>query len=214
MVDEVASGLRTGLSLLVTPGQAGDGPQFTAVLDGIEVPKTGGGRPRSRAVRVLAGKAYSSRGNREWLRRHGIRVTIPVPADQAGHRRNRGSGGGRPPVFDPVVYRDRNAVARVASNSIGRWPLATTRSLSAIWRWSTSLRSISGCDTGGVRQSDENDLIACWTSMGDDRSLRRLAHPELSLRWSCPGCVRPSDAAGTDRRPLRHRAFATYCHRS
>jgi transposase len=100
------------LSVLVTAGQAGDSPQFTAVLDGIAVPKLGGGRARVRPERVLADKAYSSRGNREWLRRHGIRATIPVPADQAQHRRRRGRGGGRPPAFDAVLYRSRNAVER------------------------------------------------------------------------------------------------------
>ncbi|MFQ6332185.1 IS5 family transposase [Nocardia sp. CWNU-33] len=100
------------LSVLVTAGQAGDSPQFAAVLDGIEVPKPGGGRARARPERVLADKAYSSRGNREWLRRHGIKATIPVPADQVAHRRRRGRAGGRPPAFDPVIYRDRNAVER------------------------------------------------------------------------------------------------------
>lgn len=100
------------LSLLVTPGQAADSPQFTTVLDGIEVAKIGGGRARVRPQRVLADKAYSTRANRAWLRRHGIRATIPVPADQAANRRNRGAGGGRPPAFDPVVHRDRNAVER------------------------------------------------------------------------------------------------------
>lgn len=100
------------LSVLVTAGQAGDSPQFTAVLGGIEVPKLGGGRARVRPERVLADKAYSSRGNREWLRRHGIRATIPVPSDQAAYRRRRGRAGGRPPAFDPVLYRDRNAVER------------------------------------------------------------------------------------------------------
>lgn len=100
------------LSVLVTAGQAGDSPQFRAVLDGIAVPELGGGRARVQPERVLADKAYSSRGNREWLRRHWIKATIPVPADQAAHRRRRGSTGGRPPVFDPVVYRDRNAVER------------------------------------------------------------------------------------------------------
>ncbi len=40
------------------------------------------------------------------------KATIPVPADQAGHRRNRGSAGGRPPAFDPVLYRDHNVVER------------------------------------------------------------------------------------------------------
>jgi transposase len=42
--------------------------------------------------------------------RLGIKATIPVPADQARHRANRGSYGGRPPAFDPVIYRDRHAV--------------------------------------------------------------------------------------------------------
>ncbi|MGW5105918.1 transposase [Nocardia sp. NPDC004123] len=98
--------------MLVIAGQAGDRPQFTAVPDGIAVPKLGGGRARVRPERALADKAYSGRGNREWLRRHGIRATIPVPADQAGHRRQQGSSGGRPPAFDPVIYRDRNAVER------------------------------------------------------------------------------------------------------
>ena len=66
---------------------------------------------RQRPGRILADKAYSSR-NREWLRQRGVRVTIPVPADQAAHRRNRGRAGGRPPAFDPLTYRDRNAVER------------------------------------------------------------------------------------------------------
>ncbi|MET7774174.1 IS5 family transposase [Nocardia sp. NPDC005366] len=100
------------LAVLLTAGQVGDSPQFTAVLDSIAVPKLGGGRPRVRPDRVLADKAYSSRGNRAWLRRHGIKATIAVPADQAAHRRRRGRVGGRPPAFDPVTYRDRNAVER------------------------------------------------------------------------------------------------------
>ena len=98
--------------MLITAGQAGDSPQFAAVLDAIEVAKAAGGRARVRPDRVLADKAYSSRANRDWLRRRGIKATIPVPADQAGHRRNRGSAGGRPPAFDPVLYRDRNVVER------------------------------------------------------------------------------------------------------
>lgn len=96
------------LSLLLTPGQAGDSPQFAAMLDAISVPRLGTGRARVRPDRVLADKAYSLRANRE-LRRRGIKSTIPVPADQAAHR---GRSGGRPPAFDPVVYRDRNAVER------------------------------------------------------------------------------------------------------
>ncbi|MGL4175859.1 MAG: IS5 family transposase [Dermatophilaceae bacterium] len=98
------------LSFRLTPGQAGDSPQMIPVLDGIAVARAGPGRPRRRPERVLADRAYSSRDNRTWLRRHRIAATIPVPADQAGHRARRGSRGGRPPAFDPVRYRDRHAV--------------------------------------------------------------------------------------------------------
>jgi transposase len=100
------------LSMLLTGGQAGDSPQMPAVLEAIAVPRLGGGRARIRPDRVLADKAYSSRANREYLRRRGIRATIAVPADQAGHRLRRGSDGGRPPAFDTVIYRDRNTVER------------------------------------------------------------------------------------------------------
>jgi transposase len=97
------------LAIVITAGQRGDAPQFTAVMDAIRVPRPAG-RPRSRPGRVLADKAYSSRAIRGWLRRHGIRATIPVPADQAGHRARRGPAGGRPPAFDQVIYKDRHAV--------------------------------------------------------------------------------------------------------
>jgi transposase len=98
------------LALLLTAGQAGDSPQFIPVLDAIRVPREGGGRPRTRPARVLADKAYSSRANRAYLRRRGIAATIPEPADQTTHRRNRGRRGGRPPHFDHHTYTRRHAV--------------------------------------------------------------------------------------------------------
>ncbi|MER6138288.1 IS5 family transposase [Streptomyces sp. NPDC001815] len=98
------------LSLLVTAGQRGDSPQFVAVLEGIRVPRLGAGRPRRRPLRVRGDEAYSSRANRAYLRRRGIRATIPEPADQASHRRRRGSNGGRPPAFDREDYKARHAV--------------------------------------------------------------------------------------------------------
>jgi transposase len=98
------------LSFRLTPGQAGDSPQMITVLDGIRVTRPGPGRPRTRPERVLADKAYSSRANRAWLASRGIRATIPAPADQARHRSNRGSRGGRPPAFDPERYKDRHAI--------------------------------------------------------------------------------------------------------
>jgi transposase len=98
------------LSMLVTAGQRGDSPQFIPVLEGIRVPRPGAGRPRTRPDRVLADKAYTSKANRAYLRRRGIAATIPSKADQDAHRRAKGSAGGRPPAFDPEIYKQRHAV--------------------------------------------------------------------------------------------------------
>jgi transposase len=101
---------RKPLSIVLTAGQRGDSPQFVAVLDGIRVPRLHGGRPRTRPERVLADKAYTSRVNRRYLRRRGIKATIPSKADQDANRRKLGSRGGRPPAFDPQTYKQRHAV--------------------------------------------------------------------------------------------------------
>jgi transposase len=98
------------LSLVLTGGQRGDSPQFTVVLDGIRVPRLGGGRPRTRPDRVPADKAYTSRANRRYLRRRGIKATIPSKTDQDANRRRLGSKGGRPPAFDLDRYKQRHAV--------------------------------------------------------------------------------------------------------
>jgi transposase len=98
------------LAIVITAGQRGDSPQFTTVLDAICVPRPGRGRPRKRPDRVRADKAYSSRANRAWLRRHKIKCTIPQPADQIAHRARRGSAGGRRPAFDAGDYKARHAV--------------------------------------------------------------------------------------------------------
>jgi transposase len=98
------------LSIVLTAGQRGDSPQFVPVLEGIRVPRTSAGRPRVRPDRVLADKAYTSKANRRYLRRRGIKATIPSKADQDANRRKLGSKGGRPPAFDPAVYKQRHAV--------------------------------------------------------------------------------------------------------
>jgi len=98
------------MSLVLTAGQRGDSPQFAAVLERIRVPRLGPGRPRTTPDRVLADKAYASRGNRALLARRGIRATIPIKADQATHRRKRGSRGGREYAFDAEIYKQRHAV--------------------------------------------------------------------------------------------------------
>lgn len=98
------------LSVVITAGQRGDSPQFEPVLEAIRVPRLGLGRPRKRPDRVRADKAYDSRKNRAYLRRRGIKATIPVPADRVRNRQKLGSRGGRPPKFDKTDYRERHAV--------------------------------------------------------------------------------------------------------
>jgi transposase len=98
------------LTVLVTAGQRGDSPQFTAVLDQIQVSRLGPGRARTRPDRVLGDKAYGSRANRAYLRRRGIKCTIPEQRDRVQHRKDRGRGGGRPPAFDHEIYKQRHAV--------------------------------------------------------------------------------------------------------
>ncbi|MEU6773777.1 transposase [Streptomyces sp. NPDC046759] len=98
------------MSIVITAGQRGDSPQFEAVLGRIRVPRLGSGRPRTRPRRVRADKAYASRKNRAYLRRRGIRCTIPDKVGQARNRKKRGSLGGRPPRFDPEDYKARRSV--------------------------------------------------------------------------------------------------------
>jgi transposase len=98
------------LSIVLTAGHRHDSPQFIPVLQGIRVPRSTGGRARTRPDRVLSDKAYTSKDNREHLRRRGIKATIPSKADQDTHRKAKGSKGGRPPAFDPETYKQRHAV--------------------------------------------------------------------------------------------------------
>ncbi|MGI5254203.1 IS5 family transposase [Actinacidiphila glaucinigra] len=98
------------MSIVITAGQRGDSPQFEVVLGRVRVPQLGAGRPRTRPRRVRADKAYASRKNRAYLRRRGIRCTIPDKVDQARNRKKRGSRGGRPPKFDPEDCKARHAV--------------------------------------------------------------------------------------------------------
>jgi transposase len=65
-------------------------------------------------------RAYSYREIREYLRRPQIPHTISEKCDQAGHRRRRGSAGGRPPGFDREMYKRRHKV----ENRIGLWKQA------------------------------------------------------------------------------------------
>ena len=104
------------MSVILTPGQAGDNPQLLPLLDQIAVGRDGPGRPRRRSrrrpERVLADKAYSHPSTRAALRARRIAFTSPERIDQIERRRAKGSRGGRPPAFDQQIYADRNVVER------------------------------------------------------------------------------------------------------
>ena len=99
---------------------------FGPLLATIRVPRVGPGRPRTRPDAVLADKAYSARAHRAHLRARGITAVIPEPADQAAHRRRRGSQGGRPVGYDRIAYRHRNVIER-AFNQLKAWRATATR---------------------------------------------------------------------------------------
>ena len=93
------------IARLTSCGQHGDSPRFVLLMDAIRIPRRGLGRPRQRPGRAMADKAYSSRANRAWLRRHGIQAVIPVKEDQKKHRRDRGRACGRPPSFRRLLVQ-------------------------------------------------------------------------------------------------------------
>ncbi|WP_371239320.1 IS5 family transposase [Streptomyces pimonensis] len=103
------------LAWQTSPGQRGDSPMFVTVLESLRIRRHGSGRPRSRPGRVRGDKAYSSRDNRAYLQRRGIKATIAQPDDRRANRRRKGRAGGRPPAFDKTQYRRRSAVERCVS---------------------------------------------------------------------------------------------------
>ena len=84
------------------------------------------GRPATRPKAAAADKAYSSKANRAYLRKRGIKSVIPVKADQAANRKKRGTRGGREYAFDSALYKDRNTVERCI-NKLKSWRGIATR---------------------------------------------------------------------------------------
>jgi transposase len=114
------------LVIAVTPGQVNDSPALPKLLAELRVPRLGPGRPRTTPQALRGDKAYSARAHRAQLRARGITAVIPEPSDQIGHRRNRGSRGGRPVGYDTQDYKNRNVVER-AFNHLKNWRGLATR---------------------------------------------------------------------------------------
>ncbi|MFE5723746.1 IS5 family transposase, partial [Streptomyces erythrochromogenes] len=92
-----------------TGGNVNDCTQFEPVMARIRIKRCGPGRPRTRPLRVVGDKGYSSRKIRSYLRQRGIACTIPERVDQIGGRMRRGETRCR---LDRAVYRRRNVVER------------------------------------------------------------------------------------------------------
>lgn len=89
------------LTFVLTPGQVNEAPLFPTLLTTGAI-RQRCGRPKCLPKRVIGDKSYSSRAIRLFLRRRGVRVTIP--------RRSTETRTGR---FDRKVYRLRNGIERL-----------------------------------------------------------------------------------------------------
>lgn len=110
-----ADGRCRPLSLIITPGQRADCTQFEPVLEKNRVPRIGPGRPRKKPDSLPADKAYGNGPCREYLRRRGLRHTIPEKTDNQAARLRKGAHGERPPGFDEERHKKRKTVERAIS---------------------------------------------------------------------------------------------------
>lgn len=128
--------------IAVGAGQANDSPALLPLLEHLKVARQVG-RPRTRPERLRGDKAYSSRAIRTHLSERGITAVIPERSDQIGHRKRRGSHGGRPPAFDRVDYRQRNVIERRFCH-LKQWRGLATRydKLATVYRAAAVLNAV------------------------------------------------------------------------
>lgn len=111
--------------LVLTAGRAAGSPQFIPAPAEVRVCGPVG-RPRARPDAVAGDKAYSSRGNRAYLRKCQTKAVIPEKKDQTANRKEEGSRAGRPVGHDTDLYKERNTAER-RINKLKAWRGIATR---------------------------------------------------------------------------------------
>lgn len=90
------------MAFVLTAGQRHETTAFERLMDQGSVKRAGCARSKVRPRRVIGDKSYSSKEIRRYLRRRGIRITIP-------RKTNERRGG----PFDRAIYRMRNRIERL-----------------------------------------------------------------------------------------------------
>ena len=92
--------------IVLGAGNEHDSRKFEQIVGSIRI-KTGRGRPKTRPKEILADAAYDTESIRRYLRRRGIRSSIP-----SNKRNQKKPLRGRPTRFDEEEYKKRGAVER------------------------------------------------------------------------------------------------------
>ncbi|RCJ27929.1 hypothetical protein A6S26_35015 [Nostoc sp. ATCC 43529] len=103
------------ITFLLSPGQRNESIFLEQLMSQGAVKRSGRGRPRLRPLRLVGDKGYTGRRIRNYLRRRGIRLTIP-----------RLSNEPRRGPFNREIYRQRNVVER-AINRLKQFRRIATR---------------------------------------------------------------------------------------
>ena len=103
------------ITFVLTPGERHETTAFEHLMEQGAVKRAGRGRPKLRPKRLVGDKGYSSRKIRAYLRRRGIRITIPRKANEQ-----------RTGPFNRAIYRERNRVERLI-NRLKQWRRLATR---------------------------------------------------------------------------------------
>jgi len=94
------------ISLAIGPGNEHDSVRFEQIIGNIRI-KICRGRPRNKPGEVLADAAYDTEAIRIYLRRRGIKCSIPENS-----RNRKKPSRGRPTRFNEESYKKRGAVER------------------------------------------------------------------------------------------------------